>query len=147
MTTQSNYLYGDITNQIWNVFAKLRKEFKMRRGLSHGEICNIVRDELMKLNIPASREVPIINLRGGERIGTRYADLIVDSRVVVDVKINDRCITQEYVDQVQLYMDALGLAVGVVLNFGCPHANLKDPEGRVRVFRRLYLHKNNPRKN
>ena len=147
MTSDSKFLYGDITRKIWYVFRKLRNEFQTRRGLTHAEICNILRDELMRLNIPASREVPIINVREGKRISTRFADLIVDARVVVDVKINDRGITQEYYDQVHLYMEALGLPVGVILNFGCPDADLTNPEDRSKVYRRLYISKNRPRLN
>jgi GxxExxY protein len=99
---------------------------------------------LRQRGLCASKEVPVIHRHAGQRAGTGYMDLVVESRVVVEVK-NIRAIREEDLQQLKQYMQDSGLPVGVVLNFGCPEANLELPEDRQKIYRRLYLSENDPR--
>jgi len=138
-----SYLYDDITQEIWKAFRKLRTEFNTSCGLSEEEKRNALQHELKRRGLCASIEVPVIHRHDGERVGVGYMDLVVESRVVVEVK-DLRAIRQEDINQTEQYMKDSGLPVGVVLNFGFPDANLNLEEDRKKIYRRLYHRENDP---
>ncbi len=137
------YLYENVIEEIWKVFRKLRAEFGAHSGLSEVEKRNVLQNELRQRGLSASKEVPVIHRHAGQRAGTGYMDLVVESRVVVEVK-NIRAIRDVDIQQLQQYMKDSGLAIGVVLNFGFPEANLELPDDRQKIYRRVYLFENDP---
>ncbi len=53
----------------------------------------------------------------GERVGEYFADLLVDNRVVIELKAA-QAISSEHEAQLLNYLKATGLQVGLLLNFG-----------------------------
>jgi GxxExxY protein len=64
-----------------------------------------------------AREVAIEVLYKGEPIGVQRLDMVVDGRVVVEVK-STAVIHPHFRRQVLSYLNATGLAVGLLLHFG-----------------------------
>jgi len=137
------YLYDDITQEIWKVFRKLRTEFGSRSGLSETEKRNVLQNELKQRNLCATKEVPVIHRHNGQKAGVGYMDLVVEGRVVVEVK-DIRAIRETDLQQLEQYLKDSSLPVGVVLNFGFPEANLESEEDRKKIYRRIYLRENDP---
>ena len=72
---------------------------------------------LQQQGLHVSREVPFDILFRGVNIGHYRADMVVDSKVLVEVKTGN-FIDSAHVAQLRNYMRASGLAVGLLLNFG-----------------------------
>ena len=60
----------------------------------------------------------------GENVGVFYADLIVDSKVLVEVKAV-QALRPEHQAQVINYLKATGFDVGLLVNFGKPKLEVK----------------------
>jgi iron complex transport system substrate-binding protein len=146
MTTRSKLTHQELTAEILRVFKHLRKEFGNQGGYTEADKSNAMRNELMRRGIAASREVPLIKRKDQANIGKGRADLVVESRVVVEVKDTNEEITEEEIGQALVYMESLGLPVGLVLNFGIPDADLSMNEAFHKVVRRVYLRKNDASK-
>jgi GxxExxY protein len=80
---------------------------------------------------------PIDVLFRGHLIGSFYADLLVDDRVMVEIKAI-RSLAPEHMAQVINYLKATGIEVGLLINFGSSrleykrltrHATLDPPAG------------------
>lgn len=139
----NNYLYGELTDTLWRAFRKLRQQFRARPGYSESELTAALLHELKSAGLAVSTQVPVIHRHNGQRIGVGFIDLVIECRVVVEIK-NLRSLTGEHLHQLQRYVEDSGLAVGVLLNFGCPQADLATSEGRHQVFQRYYLPGNDP---
>ena len=55
----------------------------------------------------------------GQTVGTFYADLLVEDKVIVELKAA-KAIAPEHQAQVINYLNATGIEVGLLLNFGNP---------------------------
>ena len=137
------YLYDDITEKIWPAFRKLRIQFKIRRGFSENEKRNALINELKATGIAVSKEVPVIHRENGKRIGIGRMDLVLECRVVIEVK-DQPYIKAEDIDQLDLYLESSGLPIGVILNFGAPEADFNNPDDMKKVFIRRYKRENDP---
>jgi GxxExxY protein len=137
------YLYDEITAQIWPAFRKLRGQFSAHRGYSENEKRNALLNELKAAGLAVSKEVPVVHTENGKRIGYGRMDLVLECRVVVEVK-DKPALTQADIDQLDLYLINSGLPVGVLLNFGAAEANLQNPDDLKKVFIRRYKRENDP---
>ena len=146
MTIKSKLTHQELTAEILRVFKYLRREFGNQGGYTEADKSNAMGNELMRRGIAASREVPLLKRKNQASIGKGRADLVVESRVVVEVKDTNEEITEEEIGQALVYMEALGLPVGLVLNFGFPDADLSQDEMFHKVVRRVYLRKNDSSK-
>ncbi len=79
--------------------------------------------ELRNARLQAETEVPIQVVYNGEVIGEYFADLLVEGRVMVEIKAKRSLIAE---DEAQLlnYLKATTYEVGLLLNFG-PEAQIK----------------------
>jgi len=59
-----------------------------------------------------------------ERIGYHFLDLIIDNKVIVELKAISE-LSDVYLSQVISYLKATGLKVGLVLNFATPTLEIK----------------------
>ena len=73
--------------------------------------------ELKKEGIPALSQTPIKVLYEAEIIGDYYADLLVDNRVIVEMKAA-KSLVKENEAQLLNYLKATDIEVGLLLNFG-----------------------------
>lgn len=78
---------------------------------------NALAIELQETGIKCAVEVPLKVLYHGKVVGDYYADMIVDDKIVVEVKAVNKL---DSIHEVQLvnYLKATGLNVGLLINFG-----------------------------
>jgi len=71
----------------------------------------------MKRNLLVEPEKPIKVNYDGQVVGEYFADIVVDNKVIVEVKAADK---HNPVFEAQLlnYLKATGLEVGLIINFG-----------------------------
>jgi GxxExxY protein len=86
-------------------------------GFLEGVYANALSVVLRAAGLMVEREVPIEVVFHGERVGWYRADMIVEGKVLVEVKTGRR-IHPRHRAQVLNYLRATGREVGLVLNFG-----------------------------
>ena len=108
-------LHGDITKIIFDAFFELRS--LLGPGLLEGLYANGLVVLLEEAGLTVEREVKFDVLLRGRVIGRYRADMVVDSRVIVEVK---RAARLTKIDEAQLlnYLAISHLDVGLLLNFG-----------------------------
>ena len=103
--------------------AVLGAAFDVSNELGHGFLEAVYRRalvmELGSRNLLAREEVPFKVHYRGEPVGTYLADLLVEDRLIVEVKAVDT-LTEAHKSQLLNYLSASGLRVGLLLNFGTP---------------------------
>ena len=127
-------LYGDITNQV--IKAGLRVMRTLGSGFMEKVYENALVIELKRLGLEVAQQHPIVVLYSGQVIGEYLADLVIENKVIVELKaVNE--IAPIHETQLVNYLRGTGLQVGLVLNFGnsltfhrkmCQPLNLKEIE-------------------
>jgi GxxExxY protein len=108
-------LHGHLTDAVIGAFYSVHTE--LGYGFLEGVYSNALVVLLQSAGLPVEREVSFEIVFHNHNIGTYRADLIVDSRVIVEVKAT-RIILPAYKAQLLNYLRASGLQVGLLLNFG-----------------------------
>ncbi len=72
---------------------------------------------LISMGIKAEEEVPLKVGFRGHSVGEFYADLLVDGRVIIELKAI-KSLTGEHEAQLINYLKATGVKVGLLINFG-----------------------------
>ncbi len=75
--------------------------------------------ELVLRRVAVKAQVPFVVCYKGQRIGEYIADLVVEQRVIVELKCVER-LAKEYLAQCLNYLRASGLPVALVVNFPKP---------------------------
>ena len=88
---------------------------------------NALTVELTESGIPVQQQVPVQVSYKQVSVGQFVCDLLVDDKVIVEVKAV-RMTQPEHEAQILNYLEATGIEVGLLLNFG------KKPEVRRRLF-------------
>ena len=78
--------------------------------------------------IDAASQVPMAVSFRGQNVGEFFADIIVESKIVVEVKAVKRLLP-EHSAQVINYLKATGMEVGLLVNFGGPKVEIKRLHG------------------
>ncbi|MFO7957882.1 MAG: GxxExxY protein [Candidatus Brocadiia bacterium] len=123
----ADYRHGELTKRI------IGAAYKVHNTLGYGFMEKVYENalgiELRRAGHEVRQQVPVQVSYEGEVVGDYVADLIVDGKVVVEVKA---VATLDAVHEVQLvnYLKATGIEVGLLLNFG------RKVEVKRRVFDR-----------
>jgi GxxExxY protein len=95
--------------------------FIVHKELGYGFVEKVYKNalaiELGEVGVKCAVEVPLKVLYHGKTVGDYYADMIVDDKIIVEVKaLSDL----DPIHEVQLvnYLKATGLHVGLLINFG-----------------------------
>ncbi|MDA1082052.1 MAG: GxxExxY protein [Gemmatimonadetes bacterium] len=114
-------LHGSVSHEILGAF------FDVHRALGHGFLESVYRkamfQELGRRGLAVAAEVPFSVKFQGEVVGDYRADLVVESKVIVECKTTDRLLA---VHEAQLinYLRASSIELGLLLNFG-PRASFR----------------------
>ena len=81
--------------------------------------------EFRKANVPAVSQDPIKVLYEDEIIGEYFADILVDRKVIVEIKATKNLII-DHEAQLLNYLKATDIEVGLLLNFGAISEILKN---------------------
>jgi GxxExxY protein len=74
--------------------------------------------------LPVEAQKPISIQYRGRPVGDFYADILVDNRVIIELKAV-KAITPEHEAQVINYLNATGIRVGLLINFGSSKLEFK----------------------
>lgn len=80
--------------------------------------------ELRKAGLEVKQQQPIPVMYEGEVVGDFYADLLVDGKVIVELKAA-KTFEDVHMAQILNYLKATGLKTGLLLNFGTPKVQVK----------------------
>jgi GxxExxY protein len=106
---------SELTEQIIGAFYYLYNLF--RNGLPEVVYHRAMKVELGFRQIPFKSEVAFPLFHRGVNIGNYRADLIVDSKIIVECKAVEK-ITPVHIAQLRTYLTATELSTGLLLNFG-----------------------------
>ena len=120
--TSGRLLYGDLTRSI------IGCAFEVINELGDGFLESVYENALMValeeagLSVESQKAIDV-NFRG-RVIGNFYADLIVEDKVIVELKAVSN-LAPEHSAQVINYLNATGFRVGLLINFGNPKLQYK----------------------
>ena len=110
-------LYQELTGQI------LKASFTVINELGAGFLESVYEKALLttlrKQGLEAEAQVPVDVIFQGENVGKFYADILVEGKVIIEVKTVSR-LAPEHQAQVINYLNATGIKVGMLINFGNP---------------------------
>ncbi len=123
---KSDYKHSDITQQIIGAF------YKVYNTLGYGFLEKVYENalaiELKQHGLSVVQQVPIKVYYNGQSVGKYYTDLLVEDKVIVELKTVET-LTDEHYAQLLNYLKATKIEVGLILNFGPG-----KPEVRRKVF-------------
>jgi GxxExxY protein len=118
------FLHGEITRQI------IGAAFEVWKVLSYGFLEkvyeNALAEELLRRGLSVQQQFPIDVYYKGVLVGKYTADLLVEGKVIVEIKA-EKVYNPQHEAQLLNYLKATGIKVGLLLNFGeqkCEHKRL-----------------------
>ena len=125
--------HRDLTEKLIGIF------FEVYNELGHGFLESVYEQafavSLGEKQIFFERQVAVPVWYHGQKIGDFRADLLVDRRVIIELKVG-RAIEPAWEKQVLNYLRATEIEVGILFNFG-PRAEFKryvfENENKIRV--------------
>ena len=114
-TDDTAMLHGSITKQVVDAFYSVYHE--LGYGFLEAVYANALVGELDYRHIKSTRQVAAEILYRGKEVGTYRMDLVVENKVLVEVKSTMKLVTA---DERQLlnYLKATSIEVGLLLHFG-----------------------------
>ncbi len=116
------YLHADTTKEV--IGAAIEVHSVLGSQLLEAVYRRAMMRELEIRGLQFQQEVPIRIDYRGSRFGRYRADLVVEDKVVVEPK-SVSAIARGHWAQLQNYLAARGLRVGLLLNFGTPSLQIK----------------------
>jgi GxxExxY protein len=111
----SEQLHGDITDDIIGSFYYVFNSLKF--GFLESVYCAGLERQLVKRGRRVSRQHAVQVILDGEEIAFQRLDLVVDEKVVVEVKATE-LLSPHAKRQLHNYLCATSLEVGLLLHFG-----------------------------
>ncbi len=119
------YKHKDITEKIIKVF------YNVYNTLGYGFLEKVYENsmfmELTEMGIQTQKQYPIEVYYRDKRVGEYFADLIVEDKVIVELKAAET-ICEEHEFQLINYLKATEIEIGLLLNFG------KKPQFKRKIF-------------
>jgi len=113
--TDDNYIYSELTNKI--IGSAHRVFMKLGAGFLEKVYENAMVIELEEQGLQVQQQYPLKVYYKKQVIGDYYADLVVENKVLIELK----AVTElTGIHEVQLvnYLKATGVKVGLLINFG-----------------------------
>ncbi|MDP3487780.1 MAG: GxxExxY protein [Bacillota bacterium] len=115
MNDLTEFLYAELTNKI------LAAAFHVHDVLGSGFLEKVYENalviELRKAGLEVRQQYPLKVFYEGVVVGEYFADLLIEDRVVVELKVASE-LTKVHYHQLQNYLTASGFKVGLLLGFG-----------------------------
>jgi len=125
----NNYLHSDTTEKIIKAFFIVY--YYLGYGFLEKVYENAMMIELRKMGLKCENQKPLKVYYYNEEIGSYFADIIVEEKVIVELKAAE-CLVIDNEMQLVNYLKATDIEVGLLLNFG------KKPEFKRRVLTAEY---------
>jgi len=124
-TRGAPYKHSDITDKI------IGAAYRVYNTLGHGFLERVYENalalELRRAGVKVEQQFPVPVRYDGELVGEYVADLVVDNKVIVEVKAAGD-LDGAHEAQLIHYLKATGIEVGLLINFG----------PRIEVRRRIF---------
>jgi len=121
----SDFKYKELTEKIIEIFYRVYN--KLGYGFLEKVYENAMMIEFKKDGLQAVAQSAIKVLYDGEMIGEYYADVMVENKVIMEIKAT-KSLGIEHEAQLLNYLKATDIEVGLLLNFG------PKPEIKRKVF-------------
>lgn len=128
-------MYEDI-NDLVTCMMDCAKAIRKQLGPGYPEAVykNAMVIELRKRNLPFLTEIPINVLYDGIVVGSYKADIVVDNRLVLELKATNGLTISNEVQLVN-YLTATGIDDGFLINFGAEQLQFKR---KYRLYRKQF---------
>lgn len=126
MSTDNKYLHSEITDIIIKCFYTVYN--KLGFGFLERVYENAMLIELRDSGLSATNQLPVEVYYKNVKVGNYFADILVDGKVIVELKAGEGIIIEEHELQLINYLRATQIEVGLVLFFG------KKPQFKRKVF-------------
>jgi GxxExxY protein len=113
--------YEDLTGEIIGACFEVSRE--PGAGFLESIYENAVMIALEQRGLEAQRQVPLAVHYRGQAVGRFQADIVVEKTIILELKAVEK-ITRQHKAQLINYLNATGLEVGLLLNFGRPKLQL-----------------------
>jgi len=120
-----DFKHKELTEKIINIFYRVYN--KLGYGFLEKVYENAMMIEFKREGILAISQSPIKVFYEGDVIGEYYADILVDNKVIIEIKAAKRLV-EENEAQLLNYLKATDIEVGLLLNFGT------EPEVKRKAF-------------
>lgn len=127
-----DWLYQEITADIISAYYKVYNALKQRRAYSEENFAQALLVELAHRNRSAQAQVAVQRQYEGQRIGHDFVDLVIDDKVVAEVK-KVPAIKEIHLDQLRTYLLDGSWSVGLLLNFGGDEPEFRRLENRPSI--------------
>ena len=117
--------HADLTSKIISAFYTVYNE--LGYGFLEKVYENAMVIELEKLGLQARKQQPIKVHYNGEIIGEYFADILVEDKVILELKVAEE-IHDAHLAQLKNYLRATDCEIGFVFNFG------PEPEFKRSIF-------------
>ena len=118
-------LHEELTSTIIKTFYEVYNE--LGYGFLEKVYQNSLYLELKNKGFKVEAQKKIIVYYKGIEVGEYYADLLVEDKIILELKAAD-CIVKDFENQILNYLRGTDCEVGLLLNFG------KKPEFRRKIF-------------
>jgi len=125
-----DFKHKELTEKVIKIFYRVYN--KLGYGFLEKVYENAMMIELEEEKIPAVSQFPIQVTYEGRIIGEYFADILVDNRVIVEIKAA-KGLAEENEAQLLNYLKATDVEVGLLLNFGY------KPEVKRKAFNNLIV--------
>ncbi len=122
MTQDGEMQHGEVTHEIISACFEVSKE--LGRGFLESVYQHALALVLREKGMSVVTEAPVRVLFHGQCVGNFYADLLVEDKVIVELKVAKELIP-EHQAQLINYLNASNLDVGLLVNFGPPKVDWK----------------------
>jgi GxxExxY protein len=112
---ETGLLYRETSGAILGAFYAVHSE--LGSGFLEAVYANALTVLLQEAGLTVDRQVSFEIVFHGQFVGRYRADLVVEARVIVEIKAG-RCIIPQHTAQLLNYLRASRLQVGLLLNFG-----------------------------
>jgi GxxExxY protein len=116
-TNQTKILHQELAYQI--VGLAMQVHTRLGNGFLEKVYENALMVLLNRAGIDAVQQAPITVLFDGESIGTYYADILVENKIILELKTVSE-ISDSHKAQALNYLKATGLNLAMVFNFANP---------------------------
>ena len=123
------YLHQDLTEKIIKAYYNVYNE--LGYGFLEKVYENALMIELKSMGLNCEKQKPISVSFKGYTVGDYYADIIVENKVIIELKAVEGLI-EEHEAQLLNYLKATEIEVGLLLNFG------KKPQLKRKIFENIY---------
>jgi len=122
MMNEKDYKYSDITRRI--IGAAMKVHSTLGNGFQEVIYQRALAIEMAKQGLSFQRELEMQIYYDEQEIGTRRVDFLVEDKVMVELKALTK-LEDVHLAQAINYLEAYGLEVGLLLNFGAKSLEYK----------------------